>query len=348
MLPLEQGDPKDNDDWRTFYHGESMKNHDKTAVMAVLQRSILSIIATLVILFGRPCSAAISLVEAIDIGEYDKQYLVSDGVHLPVPAAAQPGDVAVAWLGVGKTTSTVVPPQGWIAIPGAAQLKNYYISAASFYKVLTADDIASLYMSFTLTGTSTTIVGFMNVYRGVDSQSPIAASAVKEDNNYVTSHPNPSFAIPVEGCWTIGFIASEGDPGNITPPSGMTARGTVWWPKVCAADNNGSVIPVGTYAPGPWTLVQGKQTVGCLIVLKPAGSTVIVSRNDDSSMRLHHSSRAGVLNNQEYGVSVFKATVSGLPFAFIQNAYLPNGRSFQSTNHAVNTGLVVINWGDIR
>jgi hypothetical protein len=315
--------------------------------LAYVKRGIwlMTLAISLILPAWRDSHASITLVQVVAIGEYDKQYLVTDGVHLPMPATAQSGDVAVVWLGVGKTTSTVVAPVGWTVITGAAQLKNSYISAAAFYKVLTSVNINEEYMAFSLTGTSTTIVGFMNIYRGVDSQSPIAASAVKEDNNYVTSHPNPSLTIPVEGSWVLSFIASEGDPGSITPPSGFTARGSVWWPKVCAADNNGSAIPSGTYTAGNWTLVGGKQTVGCMVALRPAGSTGITGYQNSASFEIHNRSLKRQPPNHAYRVIISSDNFSSSSgsLSLHTDIVLPSGRMLIAGKKVAGFGIVRMN-----
>jgi hypothetical protein len=315
-----------------------MKDSPLSFVQKIVHKAgwILAAIGIFLLGLQQSSCAAISLVQAVHIGEYDTQYLVTNGVHLPMPSTVQVGDVAVVWLSVSTTAGLVSVPQGWTAITGAAHLSNSYIGAAGFYKVLTQEDASTPYVAFNVSGSSATTVGFMDIYRGVDPQNPIAASSIRKDGNYSATPPCPSLSIPAEGCWIVALIASEGNPGDMTPPSGFTSHGSVWWPKVCSADNSGSPVATGSYTAANWTLQQGKQTLGCMVALAPAGATGIntpeyyLSRERLISERFHTDYRE--MFSRMHGSRLF--------FNNPHTTLLPNGRVVRHTARGSILGIV--------
>ena len=150
----------------------------------------------------------------------NRQSSTASGGTLTVnkPTGTLSGDVMLASITVVTNTSTVTAPAGWGLVQSVNQTNGNTSRLYTYYKVAGAAEPASY--AWTFSGANVGTVGGIASFTGVDTASPIDASA-SQTTASSTSHTAPSVTTTVAGDMLV-TIHSFASSRTWTPPGGMT------------------------------------------------------------------------------------------------------------------------------
>ena len=202
------------------------------------------------------------------------------------PAGAASGHVAVAAISL-STSSTITPPAGWQL---ADSTYANGIGTHVLVKVLGGSEPANY--TFTLS-TNSRIAGAISVYSGVDTITPIDATAAANGSPQSTSHVAPEVMASGAGRMLIAAYGVRAGT-TVTMPGGTTERSDI----ATATTTNPITAAVGdrTITTGPSgtttaTSADSGYSAMITIALQPAATGGGGAGHDGDPLRLHRHRR---------------------------------------------------------
>jgi inosine-uridine nucleoside N-ribohydrolase len=190
-------------------------------------------------------------------------------VTLGVPAGAQPGDVLIATLAVGRDGGkppSITPPSGWSQVLRTTaeelELGVYQGTVGS------ANSLYTFRTGAAVGGTAT-----MTAYAGVDAARPIDAHNQKGYTKTATSVPAPSLSTTRPGTLLLGLFAGDGGGATWTAPASMTEVADLAGGDRSQAVTQTAMPSAGST--GQRTAIASRSlssSVGALVALNPAAS----------------------------------------------------------------------------
>ena len=199
-------------------------------------------------------------------------YTSGSTIDLPVPATVATDDLMIAQIAYNATGGGIItPPAGWTLID---ETGGNGVTQALYRRIATASEPASY--SFTLSsGATDTAAGAITLYDGVDTTSPIDASAA-QTNASAAAVVAPSVTTTVSGATLVAFYAVR-DDGNGTAPAGMTertdvnsAQGGAAADETLALSADEALGAAGATGSRTATVDVAAGSIGTLVALTPA------------------------------------------------------------------------------
>jgi RHS repeat-associated protein len=215
-------------------------------------------------------------------------------LRLNKPAGTTTGDVLIAQVAVaGGTAALVDAPSGWVLVPGT-NTNGTAVRNAIYTHVVVAGDSTTTYWDFTWPVTSRQAAGTLAAYTGVDTATPVNASAA-QTNASGTAHVAPAVTPTVHG---VKHIVAYGLAGGatFTAPAGMAERGDVSSTgaivanRISATIDDQSQVWTSPFSTKTATSSIAGVSVGYTIALTPVASSItkysFTGPGDSSSVTL--------------------------------------------------------------
>ncbi len=177
-------------------------------------RLAICLYSTLLLLVASPRSeAAINYVGQTNNG-------ATSGNLSITPPTGSIGDVLVATIAVRPYGSTISTPSGWSLLLQSTNTNDVTMRMLTFYKVTTATSETAT--TWTIGGTNTGVTGGIMRFSGVDTSSPISASAANVNTASGYTVTASSVTPTVASAMLVTAHAFTSVPSSWTPPSGMS------------------------------------------------------------------------------------------------------------------------------
>ncbi len=139
-----------------------------------------------------------------------------------IPSGVQVGDTLIAFFTANTTTPTYTGPTGWTLLQTGNG--NGFVARA-WTKTATSAEVAAN-AKVTVTSTSSAKADLtVSAYRGLDSTTPIADSAIKLDNVAGAAHVSPAVTAGDSTSWLVTYFADKStDTTGFNAPTGQTVR----------------------------------------------------------------------------------------------------------------------------
>lgn len=112
-------------------------------------------------------------------------------------------------------------------------------------------------------------------YSGVDTTTPITASATKDEAGVISQ--SQSVVTTIDNSWVIGFFHTNATK-TFTPDSGTTNRQADSSTTGAASDSNGPITPAGSSSLG-YTYNTSAAFAECIVAALAPGAAVVSSRS---------------------------------------------------------------------
>ncbi len=201
-----------------------------------------------------------------------KANYASTALTIAKPAGTVAGDLLLATIGhQGGSGSTLTPPAGWTAVPGADASDGTNVRMRAFYRIATASEPASY--QFNLSNGMSLAGGIASI-TGAHPTSPINAAAGRVTSSNSTAITAPSLTTTVANTRVI-YAGGINSPGVFDPPTGMSEH---WDVTTSGAYNvatefaSAGQAAAGATGTKTANLAQSARGAALLIAIAPAAS----------------------------------------------------------------------------
>jgi hypothetical protein len=190
----------------------------------------------------------------------------ASSVAVSRPAGLGAGDVMLAVVALSETV-TVTPPPGWAEVRDDA---NGSTMRQAIYRRVAASGEPSSY-AFGLSARTSSVVGEIVAYEGVDTLSPVDGSsgAPSSVSGVITAPPATT---TVDDTMLVGFFGIESN-SSITPPDGMIEQvervQNAGRDKLTLAAADQVLSAAGASGPRSAAIDKNGDAIGQLVALRP-------------------------------------------------------------------------------